>query len=282
MTLGTLGLLHPGGMGVTVGKAAALSGAPVVWASEGRSETTRVRAGSCGFADRSSLAAVVAESAIIVSVCPPHAALTLAEQVASKGFDGIYLDANAVAPATARQIGQVVDSAGARFVDGGIIGPPALVRGTTRLYLSGEHAEAVLPYFTDSPLEAIAIGRKRSAASALKMSYAAYTKGNTALLLAVRALAAAEGVDGPLLEEWSISQPELGERSARAARATAPKAWRFSGEMTEIAETFRAAGLPAGFHEAASELYQRMAVFKDAPEPPDIDGVIAALLERDE
>ena len=33
----------------------------------------------------------------IVSVCPPGDAVAVAEQVAATGFDGLYLDANAVA-----------------------------------------------------------------------------------------------------------------------------------------------------------------------------------------
>jgi 3-hydroxyisobutyrate dehydrogenase-like beta-hydroxyacid dehydrogenase len=117
------------------------------------------------------------------------------------------------------------------------------------------------------------------AASALKMCYAAYTKGTAALLLAVRALAEAEGVTPTLLAEWDRSQPGLADRSQAAARGTGAKAWRFAGEMHEIADTFAAAGLPDGFHRAAAELYGRLAPLKDAP-APDLDGVLALLLGR--
>ena len=110
------------------------------------------------------------------------------------------------------------------------------------------------------------------------MAYAAWTKGSQALLMAVRALATAEGVDGPLVAEWLRSQPDLPKRSENAARSTARKAWRWVGEMDEIAAAFAGAGLPDGFHRGASELYRRMAIYKDAPAPPSIEDVAKTLL----
>src|SRR2546425_677111 len=68
-------------------------------------------------------------------------------------------------------------------------------------------------------------------ASALKMTYAAWTKGTAALLLAIGELARAEGVEPPLHEEWRISLPDLPERSQRAARSAKAKGWRWVGEM---------------------------------------------------
>jgi hypothetical protein len=150
-------------------------------------------------------------------------------------------------------------------VDGGIVGPPAVRRGSTRLYLSGTGASAVAAVFADGLLDAVVVPGPPGAASALKMCYAAYTKGLSALLLDVRALAAAEGVEAPLLAEWALSQPGLAERSEAAAVATAPKAWRFVGEMHEIAATFAAAGLPDDFHRGAAEVYRRMSSLKDEP-----------------
>jgi hypothetical protein len=115
------------------------------------------------------------------------------------------------------------------------------------------------------------------AASALKMAYAAVTKGTSALLLAVRALAASEGVDEALLAEWGRSQPELPKRSESAARDSARKAWRFVGEMDEIAAAFEAAGLPGGFHQAAGEIYQRLAGYKDVAAPPAMAELVEPL-----
>lgn len=250
-------LLHPGAMGASVGAALRGNGHAVWWLPAGRSAETAQRAQAADLAPADALAGALAEVDAVLSVCLPHAAVTVAETVAAEGFAGLYVDANAVSPATAARINGIV---GVGFVDGGIIGPPAWRAGQARLYLSGHHAERVAAWFAGSPLEARPVP---GSASALKMCYAAYTKGSAALLLAIRALAAREGVSAALLEEWGISQPGLGERSERSAAAVGAKAWRFEGEMREIAATFAAAGLPEGFHAAAAETYRRLAPLKD-------------------
>ena len=276
----TIGILHPGDMGSVVGACAVAGGSRVLWASEGRSAGSRERAAAAGLEDARTVAALVAASDVIVSVCPPHAAIDLARDVAGRRFAGLFVDANAVAPATAREIGAVVEAGGATFVDGGLIGPPPRNAGSTRLYLSGREAKRAAALFESSALEAIAIGDGPGAASALKMAYAAYTKGSSALLMAIRALAASEGVDDALLAEWRRSQPDLPKRSEAAARDNARKAWRFVGEMEEIAATFAAAGLPGGFHEAAAVIYERLAGYKDATTPPSMADLVAPLTRR--
>ncbi len=240
----TVGLLHPGEMGAAVGAVLRGQGHRVVWASEGRSDETRARATAAGLEDVGSVSKV-AEADVVFSICPPHAALDVAR---SASFGGAYVDANAVSPATAAKVADAVDE----FVDGGIVGSPPREPGTTRLYLSGERAEDVATLFTGSVLDA----RVVSNASAVKMAYAAWTKGTAAMLLAIRELACREGVEEPLLAEWDLSLPELRERHARALRAAEAKGWRWVGEMEEIAATFEAAGLPGGFHRAAAEVYR--------------------------
>lgn len=278
--MATIGLLHPGDMGSVVGACAVAGGARVLWASEGRSAGTRDRAVAAGLEDAGRLAAVVAGSDVVVSVCPPHAALDLARAVAALRFSGLFVDANAVSPSTAREIGVAVEAGGAVFVDGGLIGPPPRAAGTTRLYLSGREAKRAAALFDGTRLEAIALSDAPGAASALKMAYAAYTKGVSALLIGVRALAAAEGVDDALLAEWHRSQPDLPKRSEAAARDNARKAWRFVGEMEEITAAFEAAGLPGDFHEAAAEIYRRLAVYKDATTPPSMADLVGPLTRR--
>ena len=116
------------------------------------------------------------------------------------------------------------------------------------------------------------------AASALKMAYAAWTKTSAALLIAVRALAQSEGIEEALLGEWKRSIPDLPERSSTAVSKNARKAWRFVGEMEEIAAAFADAGLPAGFSLAAREIYQRLEQYKNAAESPSFDDVTSAIL----
>ena len=276
MKIKTVTLLNPGNMGATVG--AAVNGARVLWVSSGRSGESRQRALKAGLVEAETLADAVRESDAVLSVCPPHAAEEVAHGVAGMGFAGLYVDANAVSRATAERVGEVVGKAGATFVDGGIIGPPVTRPGRTRLYLSGAGAGAVAELFSGSMLDARVIEGEPGAASALKMTYAAWTKGSDALILAIRALAAREGVDEALMGEWARSQPSLGPKSERAASVAAPKGWRYVGEMEEIAASFGAAGLPTGFHEAAADLYRRLAPFKDRADPgPEVNEVLDAL-----
>jgi 3-hydroxyisobutyrate dehydrogenase-like beta-hydroxyacid dehydrogenase len=272
----TVGLLHPGEMGSVVGECVRRGGARVVWASAGRSEASRRRATAAGLEDLGSLAAVVAASDVVFSVCPPGSAVDVAGLVAAERFRGLYLDANAIAPETVRRVGEIVGARGAELVDGGIIGPPPREPGATRLYLAGSRAGDVASLCKGSAVEAIVMPGDIGTASALKMAYAAWTKGSSALLMAVRALAIREGVDGALRAEWERSQPGLGARSESAVAGNAKKAWRFVGEMEEIARTFAAAGLPAGFHEACAAIYERLGRYKDTPTPP-IAEVAAAL-----
>ncbi|HEU5363326.1 MAG TPA: DUF1932 domain-containing protein [Gaiellaceae bacterium] len=225
-----VGLLHPGEMGAAVG---ARVGAEVIWASEGRSDATRVR--GARFRDVDRLDALLAEANVVLSICPPHAALDVARACA--GFEGIYVDANAISPMRAREIGELHS----RFVDASIIGGPS----EPLLCLTGAEAPAVAALFS---LET----RLVPDASALKMAYAAWSKGSAALLLAIREVARSFGVE----EDWRMLTPELGERLAGAERSAAAKGWRFVGELEEIAATFAAAGQPDGFHRAAAQVHR--------------------------
>jgi 3-hydroxyisobutyrate dehydrogenase-like beta-hydroxyacid dehydrogenase len=245
-----VGILHPGAMGSAVGAALGARGHEALWASEGRSPATAARAQAVGMQDAGTVAALLSRAEVVLSICPPQAALETAALAA--GYDGLYVDANAVSPETARAAEEVV---GARFVDGGIVGPPPSQPGTTRLYLSGAEAASVAPLFGDGALEAIVLDGGVGAASALKMTYAAWTKGTAALLVAIRETARAHGVDDALLHEWALSQPRLAERYERAVEASAEKGWRWVAEMREIAQTFAAAGQPDGFHLAAAEVF---------------------------
>jgi 3-hydroxyisobutyrate dehydrogenase-like beta-hydroxyacid dehydrogenase len=246
-----VGLLHPGAMGAALGAALVENGHHVIWASAGRSDATRARAEDARLTDVDTLAVLATRSDIVISICPPEHAVAVAGAVRTAGFAGVLVDANAISPETARQIGP--------DVDGGVIGPPPRKAGTTRLYVSGPGAADIAELFSGTALDARVLDDQIGTASALKMTYAAYTKGLSALLIALRETARANGVDEYLLEEWAISQPELAGISELAAANAGPKAWRWVAEMEEIAATFAAAGQPDGFHRAAADVYRRVA-----------------------
>jgi len=272
-----LGVLHPGNMGISVAASAQNSGCEVYWASEERSAQTRERAGKFGLHDATTLGSLCQICSVLVSVCPPHAAEDVSDEVLSHGFTGLYLDANAISPQRATRIGERMMAAGVTFVDGGIIGGPAWEPSSTWLYLSGRGAEAAADCFSAGPLETAVIGEAMGKASALKMCYAAWTKGSTALLCAILATAETFGVWEELEQQWEQDWASFAEQAVSRARRVTAKAWRFAGEMEEISSTFDQAGLPGGFHAAAASVYRRMAHLKDAPATPSLEEVLAAL-----
>jgi len=274
-----IGILHPGAMGVSIAATALNSGHRLYWASEGRSPATHDRASRYGLLDTRTVARLCATCSILLSVCPPHAAEAVARRVLDSSFTGLYLDANAISPSRTVRMGQEMEKAGIAFVDGGIIGEPAWKPKSTRLYLAGSRAADIAACFSAGPLEAHVLGGTIGTASALKMCFAAYSKGTTALLSAVLTTAEHLGVRQQLCEEWAWREPDFPARASRRVCESAAKAWRFVGEMEEIAATFKDAGMPGDFHAAAARIYGRLARFKDSQTPPALEEVLAALLQ---
>jgi 3-hydroxyisobutyrate dehydrogenase-like beta-hydroxyacid dehydrogenase len=275
--MSTIGLLSPGQMGASVGAAATYSGATVVWAGEGRSDASRQRAEKAGLEDCGSIETLVSSSDIILSVCPPHDAMDIAGKVAGLGFSGVFLEGNAIAPQKTRQIDQLMLAAGANLVDGGIVGGPAWkAESGTMLYLSGDRGDEIAALFSSSPLHTTVISDRIGAASAMKMVFAAYTKGSTALLTAILGVAEAEGVRQTLETQWGDA---FTTQTHQRLTANSAKAWRFAGEMREIAATFENAGFPPGFHEGAAEVFEKLVGFKDDP-ATDINALVSTLLKK--
>lgn len=259
----TVAILHPGAMGADVAASLVDVGHDVVWIQQDRSAATAERA------ERAQLraAADATDCEVLLSLCPPGDAKAVAEAaVTSLGFRGVYIDANAISPQSAGDVAHVVESAACEYVDGSIIGPPPTESGTTRIYLSGSRASAVAPLFAGTRVQARVLDSSPFAASALKMCFATGTKISSAVLLGAAHAAELLGVADALAEEWEL-HPEIGARHRSATTAAEAKGWRWAAEMRQIAETFTAVGLPAGFGLAAE------ATFKGYPRPhADGDG----------
>jgi 3-hydroxyisobutyrate dehydrogenase-like beta-hydroxyacid dehydrogenase len=275
-----VGILHPGQMGISIAASAQNSGYDVYWVSDGRSAQTHERAEKHNLKDANSLAELCEACSFIICVCPPHAAEEVAIEVAEHGFLGLYVDANAISPQRTRLIEKILVDAGATFVDGSIIGGPAWEPKRTWLYLSGDGASLATSYFSEGPLETSVIGEQIGKASAIKMCFAAYTKGTTALLSAILATAEAHDVREELNQQWSRYWPDFAEETAKRVKRGATRAWRFAGEMDEIADTFDAAGMPGDFHDAAAKIFRRTSHFKDDPSP-ELGDVLSALLRTE-
>ncbi|HTY73006.1 MAG TPA: DUF1932 domain-containing protein [Actinomycetes bacterium] len=259
-----IGIVHPGSMGSAVGAALRDGGHDVAWASRGRSAATARRAEAAGLVDLGTVERLADACDLIVSLCPPADAVSVAH--AFVGYAGVYVDANAVSPDRSTHIEQALRSSThmaetlqprPTYVAGAVVGPPPVETGKTRLYLSGPHAERAASGLGNPRFDVRVLTSSDSAAKALKMAYAAWTKGTAALLVAIRQAARDLGVEADLLEEWARSQPGLLARSEGAMEVAADRGWRWSFELDEIGRCFEAVGQPGGFGAAAAEVYAR-------------------------
>lgn len=242
-------------MGIAIAISAQNSGNEVYWASEGRSAATSQRALNAGLKDAGTIAKLCERCPLIVSVCPPEFAEDIARAVTACSYQGTYVDANAISPKRTQRIAQFLEDGGAQFVDGGIIGLPPAKRNQTWLYLCGEHAAEAAPYFSAGPIETEVLTGGIGRASALKMCFAAYSKGTIALATAVLAAAQRLDVFDDLKRQWARGGPSLEDLQRKISHA-GPKAWRWVAEMREIAATFESADVPGEFHQAAEEIYR--------------------------
>ncbi|WP_329046943.1 DUF1932 domain-containing protein [Amycolatopsis sp. NBC_01488] len=255
----TVGLLHPGAMGAAVGAVLAGRGVPVSWLPAGRGPATRRRAEAAGLTEARDLTGCD----VVLSVCPPAAALDVARAVADSGFGGLYLDANAISPRHAAEIERILENA--TVADGGIVGPPPRASGTTRLYLSGPGSGVARleSLFDGTHLRPVALAGPVGKASALKLAFAAYNKLTFALAAQSHALAQRHGVGGELRELAADVLPGTPFGAPDGITAAAAKAWRWEGEMAEIAETCADTGLSPALVTAAGELFGRWRDHRD-------------------
>lgn len=287
MAIQTVGLLSPGEMGHTIGGVLHRNGVRVLTYLGDRSERSKTLAAQAGIEDTPSLDVLVTESEILLSVLVPAQAHAVAAQVAAAiertGADLLYVDCNAIAPATVEQIGARIMAAGGRFSDAGIVGPPPRKPGTTRFFASGPGA-AEFAELSAAGLDVRVIGEGIGQASGLKMCYAALTKGLIALGTELLIAAHLMGLDDALRDEQQESIPSVLAWLEGAIPGMPPKAYRWVGEMEEIAATFAALGMTPKMLEGAADMYrfvETTPLGHETPETRDPDrdayGVVNAL-----
>ncbi len=272
-TTATVGLLSPGDMGHSVGKVLVHWGMPVYTCLTGRSQRSADLAADAGLSVSSSLEELVQQVDLFLSIVPParatDVARSIADAVQATGTDLMYLDCNAIAPETTREVGEIVESAGATFVDGGIIGPPPKIDGPgPRVYVSGPAAAGIVA-LRDYGLDIQPIGDVVGHASGVKMCYAALTKGLTALGTELLVAAEAMGLTEPLRAEFEYSQKQLLDHFERSIPGMPPKAYRWVGEMEEIAKTFDDVGMTPRILLGAADMYRLVGETELAQETPE-------------
>ena len=277
MQIQTVGILSPGDMGQAIASVLNQNGLKTIAALDDRSPRTRQLAAAGNIQDVGSLRQLVIESDVVLSVLVPAAAIEaanlVAEVIGNVGKQILYVDCNAVAPQKVKRIAQVIESVGVTFVDASIIGPPPRVPGRTRIYASGKQA-VEFQQLRNYGLDIRVIGDEIGQASGLKMSYAALTKGLTAIGTELLIAAHRLGLDEQLWEEVSSSQPELAAILTRSIASMTPKAHRWIGEMEEIAETFQEVGLTERIFYGAADVYRLVkdtSLGKETPEESNSD-----------
>jgi 3-hydroxyisobutyrate dehydrogenase-like beta-hydroxyacid dehydrogenase len=286
----TAGILSPGDMGHTVGQVLRGRGLRVITCLSGRSARTRALARKAQIVEVDSITALVQQADVVLSIVAPDQAVRVARAVAEALFetteDLLFVDCNAIAPVTVKQIGSLITAAGGRFVDASIIGPPPRQPGATRFYASGPHA-AEFARLSEFGLDVRVLSRTVGDASAIKMCYAALTKGLTALATELLTAGQALGVGEALGQELQLSQPALYDLMQRQVPGMPTKARRWVGEMEEIAHTFGGVGLTPRLMDGVADMYRFVASTplanrtpEDTSPPPSLDQVIGELVQH--
>jgi len=271
MRVRTVGILSTGDMGHSVGRVLREGGFDVVTCLTGRSERTRQLAGEAEIRDIPEMDDLVREVDLILAILVPDQAIPLARQVAASikrtGTQPAYADCNAIAPNTSKQIDEIISNAGGRYIDAGIIGGPPSQDEQTRFYASGPH-EDILTQLNGYGILVRPMGGEVGRASGIKMCYASVTKGTAALHTAVLTTAESLGLSRELIKELEESQ---GQRlqAMESIKTLSAKAFRWVGEMEEIAATYESAGVTPHFHQGAAEIFRMIADSPIGDERPE-------------
>lgn len=260
MEFKTVAILSPGDMGHAVGRAFKQSGRRIVTCLAGRSARSKGLAESGGFELADTLEEMVSSADLVLSILPPSAAIDTAKAVAAAmqatGQFPLYVDCNAISPDTTKTVGGIIQNAGASYLDAGIVGPPP-GKGNPRFYVSGSNAD-VFNEFDGAGIVVKILGPEIGQASAMKMCYAAITKGSFTLYTSALIAAEVFGLTEAYIEEVGSSRPAVMKDMRSAVPRQPLDAGRWIGEMEEIAATFKSVGLSSGFHDGAAETYRML------------------------
>lgn len=276
----TVAIVAPGEMGAAVAARFGERGVKVTTSLAGRSAASVARAQRAGMLATADDDALIAGADFLLSIVPPAEAVAVAQRLAPAltraSRKPVYVDCNAISPATALAVGAVLEPTGCPYVDGGIIGPPPSAKPAgngTRIYVSGiaaNDAARLSGFGVPFPVLDGPVG----AASALKMSYGGITKGFTAVAIAMVLGASHAGSAEALHEELTLSQPELLAWLSRQVPRVYPKAYRWVAEMEEISR-FLDDGTPGSdIYAGIARLYEMIA---EAARAPSADDAVAQL-----
>ena len=275
----TIAVVAQGAMGAGVGGRLVERGLRVVTSLAGRSEGSAKRAAAVGMIPVSDEECAKAD--FFLSIVPPSDALALASRmsaiIAGSNHKPVYVDCNAVSPPTKVEIGQTVAKSGAPFVDVGIIGlPPRPNYDGPSFIVAGPESSQFVP-LGEFGLKLRVVDGPVGAASAVKMSYAGITKGVTALGSMMMLASTRAGVAEELRAQLERSHPYFMQNFTRAVPDMFDKAYRFVGEMEEIADFVGEDPQARQMYLAFADFYRRIAA--DVTGENKETGALAAFLK---
>jgi 3-hydroxyisobutyrate dehydrogenase-like beta-hydroxyacid dehydrogenase len=275
MKIERIGFMTPGDMGQAVAMQLKNKGFAVCTALDKRSDRSRTMAAEAGLTDVGSIARLTAESDLVMSVMNPGAALEFAREAAAaiktQSRKPVFIDCNAVAPDTMREIDAVMKEAGARCLDGGLIGPPPRGKAKVNLYVSGPGA-GDLAQLANDQLRVHILGERFGDASAVKMCYGAFNKGTQGLMLETLMAAQRLGVYEELEKQLLSSRADQYNALLDALPLLPPKAYRWVPEMLEIARTFEGVGMTPRIFQGEADMFELVAdtpLGRETPENRD-------------
>lgn len=272
MKIETIGVMSPGDMGQAIAQQLKNKGYEVCTALDNRSARSKALAREAGLTDVGSIAKLTEQCDLILSVMNPGAAPAFAAEIGQalkvNKRSPLVVDCNAIAPVTMQGIAAQITAAGGLCADGGIIGPPPRGTAKTRLYVSGPEAH-MLEQITTPQITVTVMSERIGDASAIKMCYAAMTKGVQALGVELLVAARRLGVDAALEAQFKASRSDVYNWVLGALPVMPPKAYRWVPEMLEIARTFEAAGMTPRIFEGAADMYTFIAATALGRETPE-------------
>lgn len=241
-----IAVLFPGELGARVGASLVEQGEMVITTHDGRGPATRRRSAESGMVVRSTIAEVVREADVILSLVPPAAAMDVARDYARLAHlapsDALFVDLNSIGPALAIELSQAVEQGGRDFVDGAINGLASRFKSGGTLFLSGIRAGEVAALF-EGVTRVQVLGPEAGAASAMKMMLSGLSKGICALYGELALAARKQGMLRELLEASSQIYPEVTGLAQRMLPTYAQHAGRRAAEMQQLERTVRDAGI---------------------------------------
>ena len=277
MMVNTVAIMSPGDMGHAVGKVLSESGIDVITCTDGRSQRTKNLAEMAGLRQVATLEDMVIQADLVLSIMVPSKAMSFVREISphfeSSKTPTYFADCNAVSPQSALAMAEVINQAGGKFIDGGIIGTAPTKGDTPRFYVSGPNASVVME-LDGRGIIVKAIGNKVGQASGIKMCYAALTKGTNTLHVALLTAASRMGLTDDLRKEFEFSQKSHLAAMEKGISRLPANAHRWIGEMEEIAATFENLGVTPNFHKGAAEIYKMLnstPFAKESPETIDKD-----------